>query len=64
MTNWDVPLREAVKQATGGREIIDDIDHDRRKIIVDRDVRNPDLLKAIQRAVDQVTSGYDVVQAA
>jgi hypothetical protein len=64
MASWEPALREAILHITGGREIIEEIDHTKRKIVIDREVKNPDLLKNIQAAVNQVTVDYEVIQLA
>ena len=62
MENWEPALRAAVRQLTGGQDIIERIDHDEKVIEIKLDVTDPSLLRGIEAAVDQVAPGYRVEQ--
>jgi hypothetical protein len=62
MENWEPALRAAVRQLTGGEDIIERIDHDDKVIEIKLDVIEPSLLRGVEEAVNQVAPGYRVEQ--
>jgi hypothetical protein len=52
MASWEPALRAAVRQLTGGQDIIERIDHDQKVIEIKLDVIDPSLLRGIEEAVN------------
>jgi len=62
MASWEPVLRAAVRQVTGGRNIIEKIDHGKKVVEISREVTEPSLLRGIEAAVKAAASDYRVVQ--
>jgi hypothetical protein len=63
MASWERALVEAATQAAGGENPIENIDHESKVIEIKRDARiEPSVLRAIERAVEELGIGYRVEQ--
>jgi hypothetical protein len=63
MASWERALIEAATQAAGGENPIENIDHAAKVIEIKRDARvEPPVMRAIERAVEELGIGYTVEQ--
>ena len=63
MASWEQALIGAATQAAGGENPIENIDHAAKVIEIKRDAPvGPTVLRAIERAVEELGIGYRVEQ--